>query len=201
MSFYEFARKVLTFSVPLYYKLEYRGLDKVPDGGFLLCCNHVSFLDPILLAIKIRPQLRFMAKIELFRIPVLRTIIKWLGAFPVARGSGDMTPINTSAEIINSGGSLLIFPEGTRSKTGGLLRARSGAALVAMKTGANVVPASIRFEHKGRFRSKIFISFGDVIQNAELKLDPDNIRSLPAAAKYIMERIKTLWESSLPALQ
>ena len=64
-----------------------------------------------------------------------------------------------------------------------------------------MVPASIRFEHKGRFRSKIFISFGDVIQNAELKLDPDNIRSLPAAAKYIMERIKTLWESSLPALQ
>ena len=195
MSFYNFAKGFLNLATRLYYKLEYRGLEKVPEGGFLLCSNHVSFIDPALLVIRVKPQFRFMAKAELFRVPVLRHIVKWLGAFPVSRGSGDMTPINTSVETINSGGSLLIFIEGTRSKTGELLRPRSGAALVAMKTGADVLPASVRYERKGRFRSRVCVHYGDLIPNAALGLDPDNPRSLHAASKYIMERIREQWES------
>ncbi len=195
MSFYSFAKGFLNFATRIYYRLEYSGLDKVPEGGFLLCSNHVSFIDPALLVIRIKPQFRFMAKAELFRVPVLRHIIRWLGAFPVSRGSGDMTPINVSIDTINSGGNLLIFPEGTRSKTGELLRPRSGAALVAMKTGADVLPASVRYEHRGRFRSRVYVRYGDLIPNAALRLDPDNPRSLHAASKYIMERIRELWQS------
>lgn len=195
MSFYSFAKGFLNFATRIYYRLEYSGLDKVPEGGFLLCSNHVSFIDPALLVIRIKPQFRFMAKAELFRVPVLRHIIRWLGAFPVSRGSGDMTPINVSIDTISSGGNLLIFPEGTRSKTGELLRPRSGAALVAMKTGADVLPASVRYEHRGRFRSRVYVRYGDLIPNAALRLDPDNPRSLHAASKYIMERIRELWQS------
>lgn len=195
MSFYSFARVLLNLAAPLYYKLEYTGLDKIPEGGFLLCSNHVSFADPILLVIRVRPQFRFMAKEELFHVPVLRHIIKWLGAFPVSRGSGDITPINTSIDTINSGGNLMVFIEGTRSRTGELQRPRSGSALIAMKTGADVLPASVRYEHKGRFRSKVFINYGDVIPNADLNLDPGNPRSLHTASKYIMEKIRELWQS------
>lgn len=89
----------------------------------------------------------------------------------------------------------MVFIEGTRSRTGELQRPRSGSALIAMKTGADVLPASVRYEHKGRFRSKVFINYGDVIPNADLNLDPGNPRSLHTASKYIMEKIRELWQS------
>ena len=194
MGFYNFVRWLLNVLTRIYHKVEYRGTENVPDRSFLACSNHVSFIDPALVAIGVKRHFRFMAKAELFRIPVLSFIIKKLGAFPVSRGSGDMTPINTSIDIINGGGNLLIFPEGTRSRTGELLRPRSGSALVAMKTGADILPVAIRYEKKGRFRSKLTVSFGEMIPNAELGLDPDNPRTFHSASKYIMEKIRVLWE-------
>ena len=151
-------------------------------------------MDPVIAVMGLRRPFRFMAKAELFKKPILSTLIKKLGAFPVDRGTGDMTPINTSVDIINGGGNLLIFPEGTRSKTGELLRPRSGASLIALKTGADVLPVAIRFENKKKFRSRLFVSYGELIPNAELGLEENNLRSLHISSKHIMEKIRILWE-------
>jgi len=194
MSFYNFCKAVAKFALTCYYKVEYKNIENVPDRGFLMCCNHVSLIDPIIAVMGLKRPFRFMAKAELFKKPLLGWLVKTLGAFPVERGTGDMTPINTSIEIINGGGNLLIFPEGTRSKTGELLRPRSGASLIALKTGADVLPVAIRFENKKKFRSKLFVSYGEIIPNAELGLEENNLRSLHTSSKHIMEKIRILWE-------
>lgn len=71
-----------------------------------------------------------MAKAELFEIPVLKHVIRWLKAFPVSRGTGDTTAIETAMQVIRDGEVLGLFPEGTRSKDGNLLRFKSGLALI-----------------------------------------------------------------------
>jgi 1-acyl-sn-glycerol-3-phosphate acyltransferase len=125
-----------------------RGLENVPEGGFVLAPNHVSNLDPWPLGMPLWPhrQLSWMAKKELYK-PVIGTLISWGGAFPVRRGQGDESAIETAVERVKAGEIVVIFPEGTR-QTKGLVkrheaRPRTGAARVALRAGAPLVPAAI----------------------------------------------------------
>jgi 1-acyl-sn-glycerol-3-phosphate acyltransferase len=124
------------------------GLENVPEGGFVLAPNHVSNLDPWPLGMPLWPhrQLNWMAKVELYK-PVIGTLISWGGAFPVRRGERDESAIDTAVERVKAGEVVVIFPEGTR-QTKGLIkrhesRPRTGAARVALRAGAPLVPAAI----------------------------------------------------------
>lgn len=118
MSFYNFGRAVTTAFVRIIYRLRFEGLENVPeDRGFILCSNHISDLDPILVAIRVKPQCFFMAKEELFKIPVLASIVRALGAFPVARGKGDTAAIDHAVDVVNSGHVLAIFRRVPAPKT------------------------------------------------------------------------------------
>lgn len=125
-----------------------RGLENIPDGGFVLAPNHVSNLDPWPLGMPLWPhrQLHWMAKSELFK-PVVGTLITWGGAFPVRRGQGDEAAIDTAVERVRAGEVVVIFPEGTRKEKGLMKkhesRPRTGAARVALRAGAPLVPAAI----------------------------------------------------------
>ena len=147
MSFYNFGRAVTTAFVRIIYRLRFEGLENVPeDRGFILCSNHISDLDPILVAIRVKPQCFFMAKEELFKIPVLASIVRALGAFPVARGKGDTAAIDHAVDVVNSGHVLAIFPEGTRGKTESELELgefHNGSFKMATKTGCPIIPLSI----------------------------------------------------------
>ena len=102
MSFYNFGRAVTNAFVHLLYHLKFEGLENIPeDRGFILCSNHISDLDPILVAVRVKPQCFFMAKEELFHIPVLASIVRALGAFPVARGKGDTAAIDRAVEAVS----------------------------------------------------------------------------------------------------
>ncbi len=86
MTFYQFGRGVCRFFIPLFFHFRVEGLENVPDDrGIILCSNHRSYFDPVFLGIKLKRQLRFMAKDSLFHKPVLGVIIKHLGAFPEVR--------------------------------------------------------------------------------------------------------------------
>ena len=104
------------------------GLENVPEGGALLCGNHASAWDPIIIAVCLPndSRLAFMAKEQLFRIPLLRGIIAKLGAFPVKRGGSDLTAMKTAMKRLNEGGRLIIFPEGTRVDHQGEVEAKGG---------------------------------------------------------------------------
>lgn len=190
---YKFGRVVCEIFVKIAYRLEINGLDNLPDDrNFILCSNHRTYLDPVFLGLRIKPELNFMAKEELFKKPVLGFIIKKLGAFPVGRGKGDTKALDTAVETIRSGRVLAIFPEGTRSKTGELKRFKSGAVMVAAKTGADIVPAAISFKKKLRFRTHVVLTFGEIIKNEELKIEGIEPSQLKFAGKLLQQSVQKL---------
>ena len=128
----------------LRYKVTYIGRENIPqDGGFIIACNHQSGVDPIILGRGVKRTIHFMAKEELFENEALGIFIKHLNAFPVRRGQGDTTAVEFAEDIVRNGYVLGIFPEGTRSKDFKPARGKSGTALIAKVTGADVLPVSI----------------------------------------------------------
>ncbi len=115
-----------------------------PTGPLIVVSNHVSELDPLVVGCTIRRRVRFMAKIELFRPPLLRWWIKACGAFPVRRGAPDRQALRTARQILEQGGALVMFPEGTRGASVRDLRPpEPGAALLALHTRAVILPVAI----------------------------------------------------------
>ena len=171
---------------------------KGDKGKYIICANHISNLDPyFLLMVQSRP-IRYMAKAELFKSRLAVWFFqKQYGAFPVRRGEGDTGAIDTAVNIVNSGGFLGIFPEGTRSKDGKLGRAKSGAALIASRTGANVIPVAIMAPHQksGVFRFTKII-FGQPLSPAELHLEDSEHPDLRYASRLIMEKITQMMEEN-----
>jgi len=118
------------------------------DTNYLLCCNHISAVDPILVAAAAhRQQPHFMAKKELFKIPLLAGLIRALGAFPVDR-AGDVGAIKTSVSLLESGKCVGMFPQGTRCKGKSPRESadcvKGGAGLLICKTGVTVLPACLK---------------------------------------------------------
>ena len=119
-----------------------------------------------------------------------------LGVFPVNRGAGDMSAINRAVELVQTGHLVGIFPEGTRNRTGGPMKPKSGAALIARQTGADVLPCALLFGERRGFRSRITVKIGPVIPYGELGFEGEERSSLRRASKLIMGRINALlgWE-------
>ncbi|MBM7581339.1 1-acyl-sn-glycerol-3-phosphate acyltransferase [Caldicoprobacter guelmensis] len=144
MLFYKFARAIVRPLMFLLFRPRVEGLENFPmEGKTIVYSNHISLLDPVLIGCVLPRQVFFMAKMELFKIPVLRTIIRQLGAFPVKRGSADLSAIKHSLQVLNDGKVFGIFPEGTRSKTGFLQSFSHGIASIAHKSRAKVLPIAI----------------------------------------------------------
>jgi len=174
--------------------MRYEGLENIPENqGFIMASNHISVFDPLFIAVKLKQQIHFMAKIELFRNPFFGWVLKNVNAFPVDRGKGDGAAIREAGNRINGGGVLGMFIEGTRSGDGMPKRARSGAALIAGETGADVLPCAVIYHKKLKFRSSVTVCFGKLIKNAQLKIDLQTPSTLRLASKSIMEDIRGLF--------
>ncbi len=189
MSFYNFAKGLLNIVFKGFYKIKYVGTENIPESPFLLCSNHVSYCDPILVALPIKQEMHFMAKYELFKIPLLNVIIKKLGAFPVKRGHANVESIDTAISLLKEGNSLVIFPEGTRSKSGKPQKPKSGAALVAHRADIQILPVAIKMQNRKLFRSLVTITYGKPIAPQELNIDHQTSNALKDASQIIMGRI------------
>jgi len=181
---YRILRNILAVLYRIIYRFEISGQENIPqDGGVILCCNHRSNNDAIVLAITQKRPITFMAKEEIFKIPLLGFLLRKIAAFPVKRGTGDIGAIRTAVEVLNSGRMLSIFPEGTRNKTKEkLIEFKAGAVLIAYKAHAQIVPCAI----SGRFIpfSKIKVKFGNPIIIEKTDVKPDlNIETLKLKEK------------------
>jgi 1-acyl-sn-glycerol-3-phosphate acyltransferase len=193
MTIYLFAQQVVLFIMRFGFKIKVECKEKLPkDRGFVLTANHRSNLDPLFIGLGFKRTVRFMAKEELFHNPILGFIITKLGTFPVSRGKGDHSAIDKAVSIVKEGGVLGIFPEGTRSKTGKLQKAKSGAVLVASMTGADIIPVGIRYGERKFIRREITVVYGDPIKNEELEIVDNNRAQLKAACNLLMGRIAEL---------
>ena len=194
MSFYMFVKTISHFFVNVVYRMLYEGLENIPeDQGFIMASNHISMFDPLFLAVKLKPQIHFMAKMELFKNPVFGRALKGLNAFPVDRGKGDGAAIKEAGRRINGGGVLGMFIEGTRSNDGMPKRARSGVAMIAGETGADILPCAIIYPGKAQFRGKVTVCYGKLIKNERLNIDVQTPSTLRNASKSIMGDIRELY--------
>ena len=150
--------------VRLIYPLDVQGIENLTDEAVVLCPNHSSALDPVLLAASLRYDvpLRIMAKKQLLDVPVVGWFLGKMGAFGVDRGNSDIGAIKTAIRSLREGYKLMIFPEGTRVKEGEAVDAKGGAAMIAIRSGVRMQPVYIAT--KKRMFRKTKIVFGPVYE-------------------------------------
>ena len=170
---YQIVSKFFVFPI---YKFVFQGSligrENIPQkDSFIMVANHGSLLDPPLLGHALRRNISFMAKAELFQIPVLGFIINACGAYPVKRGIADKNTIKTACEKLLNNNSIGIFIDGTRQKNGRVNKPKQGAALLAFKNQKLLLPVAIVNSHRLiRFKfciplfSKIVIKVGQPVQ-------------------------------------
>lgn len=175
------------------YRLRAEGVENLPSqGGYVLASNHLSNLDPWILAYPLWPKrrIRSMAKSELFN-PVLAPLLKASGAFPIRRDRADPEAFRTAVRIVRSGEVLLVFPEGARRRKGRWKRKRqsrphSGAARIALAANVPLVPVAIVGTDRLTRLGPLRISVGPPIPTDDLRG-----RSQRDAAQLVTDRLMT----------
>jgi len=200
---YAILKPIVVVLMRLYFRVEARGAEHVPPAGpVLLVANHASLLDPPLVGGMSRRPLCFMAKEELFRVPILGWLIRHLNARPVRRDNADPRALKDALRVLQAGEALLVFPEGTRSADGSVGEAKPGAGLLAVASGAAVVPVYIRGSGhalpRGRLWPrpvKVVVYFGPALT---LKAPPGDARRdhYRAAAGDMMRAIRELRDAA-----
>ncbi|MBU8771376.1 lysophospholipid acyltransferase family protein [Cytobacillus oceanisediminis] len=190
MNLYSFAKAAVYGVLKPIYRFEVIGKENFPaEGGVLLCSNHIDNLDPPVVGINAPRPVYFMAKEELFNVPVLGKILPDLNAFPVKRGMSDREALRKGLGILKEGKVLGLFPEGTRSKTGQLGKGLAGAGFFALRSEAHVVPCAIIGPYKAFSRLKVV--YGKPIDMKELR---ERKASAEETTELIMSEIRKLIE-------
>lgn len=155
-----------------------------PEGPVLIVSNHISQIDPPVLGVAALPRRsHYMAKAELFRIPLLRRVIHRMGAFPVERGGADRRALRVAREVLRRGDVLLMFPEGTRYLDGRLRPGLPGAGSLGLEPGVTVVPAAIWGSH--RLLRRVRVVFGPPLDLSDIPPGPRSVRSRGAADRMM----------------
>ena len=192
---------VAALSWPLVYgvfRLRARGLEHVPEGGFVLAANHNSNFDPWPLGMTLFPRryLRFMGKSELFWTP-LKQFITACGAFPVRRGERDLEAIRTATELCRAGHVVVMFPEGTRRRKGLRkkyeARAHTGAARIALEAGVPLLPVAIVGTDRLGKLAQLRVAYGAPVPLDDLAAAED---AAQVATDRLMEAIRELEASA-----
>ena len=186
---------------PLFCRRKVEGADRVPlEGGCVLACNHNMGPDYFLLGISIPRQIYFMGKEEIFHYhPLITKVFHAIGIIPVARGRQDAAALSRATEVVRTGQLLGMYPEGTRSRTGKLQRAKSGTARIAIAADVPVIPAVVINSpevfgtlFKRLRRPRVTVRFGEPLH---WKSDaPDD----PAAARTFTGQIMRSMAQMLP---
>ena len=181
------------------------------EGCYLLCCNHISAVDPVILAAALRNrQPHFMAKKELFGIPLLGTLLRAINAFPVDRSGGDVAAIKATVALIENGDCVGVFPQGTRcpgrAPDAANDAVKSGVGLLCERTKVRVLPVCLKVKHD---RLRLFgrgdLIIGESVSYEQLTgKDDEAFQSLRRQERYdllarrIFGRICALYEEGVP---
>jgi len=160
---YDLASGTIRVFMRLFWRARATGTENVPrNGPLIVACNHRSYLDPPGMGCFCPRRISYMAKKELFDIPVLGPAIRAVGAYPVDRQGSAKAAIKRSLEVLQEGGAVGIFPEGTRNLDG-TVKPQTGVALLASLAGAPVVPAHISGSDRAMRFPQIKVAFGPPI--------------------------------------
>jgi 1-acyl-sn-glycerol-3-phosphate acyltransferase len=191
----------------LFFRWKFIGLEKIPPSGpAIIACNHISYFDPLCqghMIIKAKRRVRFFAKSELWRNPFLKFILSHAHQIPVERGSGESGPVEKAIDVLGEGDVVMIYPEATITTTDDLtpMRGKTGAARVALTTGAPVVPCAVWgsqwVKPKGRvaklrWRPLIMLNAGDPMTFGDLVGRQDDHEALREVTDRIMAELERL---------
>lgn len=156
MNLYPLGRALVNIALSPIYQFKVIGREHFPsEGGVLLCANHIHNFDPEVVGITAPRPIHFMAKEELFSVPILGKILPHINAFPVKRGMSDRGALRNGLAVLKEEKVLGLFPEGTRSKTGEIGKGLAGAGFFALRSNAHVVPCAIIGPYKPFKRLKV----------------------------------------------
>ena len=178
----------------LKFKMTVLNPENIPsqNGGFIVASNHLTYSDPPVIAAVFKGKFSFMAKSELFKNKLFAWLITKCGAFPVVRGAKDGAAIERAVKDIENNRIFVIFPEGTRSKTGAIARAKSGVALIAGKANAPIVPICIMYGASGKKRD-CTVAIGKMLSIEQTAIDDINDRNrIKAVTSLITDNICAL---------
>lgn len=195
---YKFYYALLWLWCAIFYRVRAKGRENVFEGPCIICGNHTSMADPLIVAVKMKNSrgynyTKFMAKAELGRVSILRKIAGHLIVF-VERGKSDLGAVKESIAHLKDGGNMVIFPEGRRVDAGEESDAKTGVILMALKSGAKLLPVYISEKRK----PPLFFGRVDVVFGEPYSIERD--RSVPTSEFYhiavadLMERIRKLGE-------
>jgi len=198
---YKFYYKIFAGFFGFWYNIKVVGKENIPEeDGFLVCANHYSATDPIKISYAFRGhQVHYMAKKELFKIPILKPLIKTLGAFPVDRSRADVGAIKYMLKLLESGESAAMFPQGTRhpEEDPRGTAVKTGAGMISAKTNATVVPVFLHqknFKHRSFRRATVVI--GKPIPFSEFGYDPAVQGEYARISNEIFDRICKVGEEA-----
>lgn len=183
-----FQRFVIKF-VSLFYPVKYYGLENIPEGGAVLVSNHLSLIDSVYLRRMYMGEMYFLAKKELFKNKLMGKIFKSFGAIPIDREKPELRSLLTAASVLKKGSKLLIFPEGTRNKTGTteLQPIKNGSVVLAVKTKTPIVP--IMVYKKARLFRRNYLMIGKPFDFSEFydkQISPVEIESMDSVVREQM---------------
>jgi 1-acyl-sn-glycerol-3-phosphate acyltransferase len=191
--FYRFAHTLCAIVLRAVWRFRATGVENVPKTGpLIVACNHVSYLDPVALGVGLPRMLTYLAKKELFDIPLLGAIIRGCGAYPLDRDAGGVAAVRVALKVLKSGRCVGIFPEGTRNRSGTAAE-KGGAAFLAALSGAPIVPAAVAGTKDAKRFAQIRVAYGEpltIVRNR--KADGNDLEKWTAE---IMRRIRVLEES------
>jgi len=192
---YKFGRFVFSIYIKTAFRLRISGMENVPSRKpFIICSNHIRWIDPVTIGVALpaRYDIKFMAKKELFKNPVLDYLFRKVGAFPVNRNEADFGAIKWSYQVLKEGHVLGLFPEGSRSNSGKLQKAFNGAALIAVRSGVPILPVAV--EGPYRFLKPLTLHIGKpfVLPPLVYEHREDKKAQLDEMSRQIMEQIACL---------
>ncbi len=181
------------------FRIKVVGLQNEPektDKGILLCSNHMSLLDPISInAVLRRTEPFYMAKKSLFKVPVVKTLLKFFNAYPVNRGAGDLSAIHNSVNLLKAGNCVGIFAQGTRCRGVKLedTKFKTGAALVCSRAEAHILPVRVVMKNDRwiPFR-KITVIIGKLVPFESLAYESKKSGELDRITDIIFKEISAL---------
>lgn len=179
MYFYKVLRFIANIIFRIIYRIEIINKDNIPKvGRFLLCSNHISIFDPVILSIVVPREIAWMGKKELFKNKILSKLLYRLGVFPVDRDEAELSTIRHAMKLLKNEGVLGIFPEGTRVKEMNIENAKPGVALIGIKTKSPILPVYIEGTYKPFSKLKVYFgepfdfsdAYGDKLTTGDYKI-------------------------------
>jgi 1-acyl-sn-glycerol-3-phosphate acyltransferase len=199
---YNFIKFILRCIFLPIYRVERIGIDKMPGKGrVVICSNHISYLDPVIIGAFIPGCIYFIAKKELYSNKFVSSLVTFLNAFPVDRQSFSMKVFKTSFEVLENENALGLFPEGTRSPDGILGEGKRGVGFIAVHTASPILPVAIsgtnkiiQKPHRRMFFPKIKLIAGDLIETNEIIKKYGKKESVGLVFEKTMKEIKRLYD-------